>query len=392
MINEQNEFNPVNSSKNIFDYLNILWRWKKFIIINTAIVTICAIIISLLLPKWYKATASILSPKDQGLLNLFGSSSQMLRGLTSLPRLGGMSQNPNAYNYFAILKSRSTMESVVRKFNLIQVYGISDNSMEKTVKELRNNVAFEFQDDDYITIDVYDKNPNRAAEMANYFVEILNDMSIKLATQEARNNREFIENRLKTTRDNLQKAEDALARYQEQKGIMITPEQTSSISAIAELYAMKAKKEIEIAILEKSVTQDNEYLQQLKLELKELDKKLSTFPQAGIESFRLYRDVATGQKILEVLIPLYEQAKINEQKDVPVLLVLDKAVPPERKAKPQRSLIILSSMMLFLFFSILLVFIMQTVLNRKDAMKAFEKKIQQYIMKIAAFYRISPTS
>ncbi len=390
MINEQNENNTVNSSKKIVNYLNTLWRWKKFIIINTAVVAVCSIIISLLLPKWYKSTASILSPKDQNLLNFFGSSNQMLRSLTSFPRIGGFGQNPNTYNYFAILKSRSTMESVVRKFDLVKVYGITDNSMEKTVKELRDNVAFELQDDDYITIEVYDKDPDRASKMANYFVEILNDISIKLATQEAKNNREFIENRLKTTRDNLHKAEEALARYQEQKGIMITPEQTSSISALAELYALKSKKEIEVAIFEKKVTPDNEYLQQLKLELEELNRKLSTFPQASIESFRLYRDVATEQKILEVLIPLYEQAKINEQKDVPVLLVLDKAVPPEKKAKPQRSLIVLTATMLFFFFSIFLVFIMQMSINQGDTTKIFEKKIQQIVKKLIKTYKIYP--
>lgn len=389
MYNDVKETNEPHWS--VMDSLNILWKWKNFIIINTLIVALSALIISLILPKWYKSTASILSPKDQGFLNFFGSSSQVLRGLTSFPRLGSISQNPNAYNYFAILKSRSTMESVVKKFDLVRIYEVSDGSMEKTIKELRNNVAFELQADDYITIDVYDKDPNRAAAMANYFVEILNDMSIKLATQEARNNREFIENRLNTTKANLKRAEEALARYQEQKGIMISPEQTSTISALADLYAMKAKKEIEIAILEKTVTQDNESLQQLKLELKELDKKLATFPQASIESLRLYRDLAMEQKILEVLIPLYEQAKINEQKEVPILLVLDKAVPPERKAKPQRSLIVLSSMMLFLFFSVFLVFIMQAILNRKDSLRSFEK-LQKFFSKIAAIYRVNLVS
>lgn len=392
MTDEKEEIYSNDNRGNIFEYLNILWRWRKFIFINTSIVIVCAVIISLILPKWYKATASILSPKDQGLLNFFGTSSQVLRGLTSLPRIGGFSQNPGAYNYFAILKSRSTMESVVKEFNLMQVYEIDDSSMENTLKILRNNVAFEFQDDDYITIDVYDKDPIRAAAIANYFVDILNTMSIKLATQEARNNREFIENRLNSTKGKLHTAEEALSKYQEIKGIMITPEQTSTISALAELYATKAKKEIEIAILEKTVTQDNESLHQLTLELKELDKKLATFPQAGLESFRLYREVATEQKILEVLIPLYEQAKINEQKDVPVLLVLDKAIPPERKAKPQRSLIVLSSTMLFFFFSILVVFIMQAIIHRRDTAKTFERKLQRYVHKIATLYRVDITS
>jgi tyrosine-protein kinase Etk/Wzc len=374
------------------DYLNILWKWRKFISINTLIVMVSAVIISLILPKWYKATASILSPKDQGLLNFFGGTNTIMRGLTTLPKIGGFGQNPGAYNYFAILKSRSALESIVKEFNLMQVYGIGDNSMESTIKTLRGNIAFEFQDDDYITIDVYDKDPNRAAAIANYFVDILNRMSIDLATREAQNNREFIERRLDSTKGNLKKAEELLTRFQERNGIMMTPEQTSTISAFAELYATKAKKEIEIAILERTVTNNNEYLQQFRLELSELDKKLATFPQAGLESIRLYRDVMTEQKILEVLVPLYEQAKINEQKDVPVLLVLDKAIPPERKAKPQRALIILSSTTLFFLFSILLVFMMQAIIRQRETLKTVERKIQRYVFKIASIYRIDLTS
>ncbi len=391
MANNKEEAISEQKGVSFLDYINVVWRWGKFIAINTLVIAVCAIIISLVLPKWYKATASILSPKDQGLLNFFGGANSVIRGLSSLPKIGGFGQNPGAFNYFAILKSRSAMESVVKEFNLMQVYGIDNGSMEDAIKVLNGNVAFEFQDDDYITIDIYDKDPNRAAAIANYFVDILNTMSINLATREAKNNREFIERRLDSTRENLRKAEDALAKFQERKGIMMTPEQTSTISAIADLFALKAKKEIEIAILERTVTQSNEVLNQLKLELSELDKKLATFPQAGVESFRLYRDMATEQKILEVLIPLYEQAKINEQKDVPVLLVLDKAIPPERKAKPQRLLIVLSSTTLFFFFSILLAFTMQAILRRKEALKTFEKKIQQYTIKIASIYRIDLT-
>ena len=370
------------------DYLAVLMNWRKFIVVNFLVVTALAVIVSFLLPKWYKATASILAPKDQGLLNIFGGAGSVLKGLSALPKIGGFSQSPGVYNYFAILKSRSTMESIVQKYGLIPIYGIDDSSMEKAVKELRENTSFEYQDDDYITIDVYDKDPQRAAQMANSFVEILNQMSIVLATQEARNNREFVGHRVETTKDSLRLAEEALRKSQERSGMMITPEQTSSISAFAELYAMKAKKEIEAAILERTVTGTNEALQQVRLEVREIDKKLATIPQAGLEALRLYRDVAMQQKILEVLLPLYEQAKINEQKDIPVLLVLDKAVPPERKVRPQRLLIVLTVSSLFLFLSIALVFGMHGLISRIDAGTALEKRLRESVTRIASVYRV----
>ncbi|MBI5020382.1 MAG: hypothetical protein HZB59_03005 [Ignavibacteriales bacterium] len=369
-------------------YIDILVKWRKFIIANTLVIAVFSIILSLMLPKWYKGTATIMSPKEQGILNLFAGGSSVLRGLSALPKIGGFGQNPGAYNYFAILKSRTIMEDVIRKFNLFEVYNISDSSMEDCVKSLRENVAFEYQDDDYITIDVYDKDPIRASAMANYFIAVLNETSIRLATREAHSNREFIERRLNDARENLKKAEETLVKQQEQKGIIISPEQTGAISAIAELYSMKAKKEIEIAIIQRNLGKDNEILNQKLIELGEMEKKLSTFPQIGLESYRLYRDVAIGQKILEVLIPLYEQSKIDEQKDVPVLLVLDKAVPPTRKAKPQRSLIVFSTTMITLFLSILLSFWMHAIFLKNKIENLTENRLKGFVNRIIALYKI----
>lgn len=372
----------------LWDYAEILIRWRRFIAINFTVVVIFAVILSFLLPKWYKATASILPPKDQGLLNLFGATSSMLRGLSSLPRIGGFGQSPGVYNYFAILRSRSTMETVVRRFGLMSVYNIADSSMEKAIRELEGNTAFEMQDDEYVTIEVYDKDPRRAADIANSFVEILNERSISLGTQEARSNREYIEQRLELTRDSLRIAENALKDYQERSGMMITPEETSAISSVAELYGMKAKREIEAAILGRTVTGDNESLRRIRLELSEIDKKLSTIPQTALEAYRKYRDVAILQKILEVLVPLYEQAKINENKDVPVLLVLDRAVPAERKARPQRLLIVLSISFISFFFLITLVFAIHGVMKRSEVTSPFQRRLQRRIGRIASAYRV----
>lgn len=339
------------------DYLRVVLKWRKFIMINLGAVTALAIIISLILPKWYKSTVSILPPKEQNALNPFGAASSMLRGLTSASSLGGFGQTLGAYNYLAILKSRSAMESVVDKFDLITVYDIGDSSIEKALEELESNVAFEIEEDEYITIEVYDKDPQRAADIANYFVDLLNKISIELGTQEARNNREFIGKRLENIKVDLRNAEDSLRRYQERTQMIVSPDPNSSgIASVAELYGMKARKDIELGVLRKSTTKENALVQQLEIELNEISKKLNSFPEIGIESLRLYRDVAIHQKILEFLVPLHEQAKIDEQKDVPVILVLDKAVPAERKDKPKRSLIVALAAVGALVLSLLFVF------------------------------------
>jgi uncharacterized protein involved in exopolysaccharide biosynthesis len=270
----------------------------------------------------------------------------------------------------------------------MNVYDISDSSMEKTIKELDGNVAFEEQTDDNITIEVYDKDPIRAANMANYFVDVLNEVSTRLGTQEVRSNREFIESRVNETQDSLRRTEEALREYQEHSGMIITPDQTTSADAMASLYASKAKMEVEVAIMEHNVIADNPTLVQKKLELLELNKKISTIPQIGLKSFRLYRDVAIQQKILEFLIPIYEQARIEEQKDIPVLLLLDKAVPAEKKSKPQRVLIIVLASFLAFTFSVLLSFMLQVIETMVQNESPLIRKFKSWEDKITLLYGI----
>jgi tyrosine-protein kinase Etk/Wzc len=168
----------------------------------------------------------------------------------------------------------------------------------------------------------------------------------------------------------------------------VIPEQGSSSSAggAGELYGMKAKKEIELAVLEQRMSGDDPAIAQLELEIREIDRKLETFPEIGIESIRLYRDVVIQQKILEILLPLYEQAKVDEQKDVPVLLVLDRAVVAENKTVPKRSLVVFASASIVLLLSLL----MAVALDRSaDLPGPLGVLLRRWSAAIAGAYRVT---
>jgi uncharacterized protein involved in exopolysaccharide biosynthesis len=371
----------------LFYYLGTLHRWRKFLLINIFVAGGIAAIVSLLLPVWYKSSASIMSPKEQDLLNPLGAASSLLRGM-NLGRRSG-SGPLGAYNFLAILNSRTAMDSVVRRFDLIATYDVSDSSMEKTIRELRGNVAFQFEEDDYISIEVEDRDPVRAADMANYFVEVLNTISIRLGTLEASENRKFIERRLAGANSELARNEDSLRAYQEKVKMIIVPEQDGSgLGAVADLYAMKAKKEIELAILEKSLAGDDPSILRLKLEIGELDNKLESFPEIGLESLRLYRDVLVQQKIVEILLPLYEQARVDEQKDVPALLVIDTAVPAEKKSRPQRMLIVLFTVLLTSIVAVGWVFFIERIPGADGAASPFENSLRRFSGAILRVYRM----
>lgn len=67
--------------------------------------------------------------------------------------------------------------------------------MESAEKMLRSNTNFDIDENDAIKITVLDEDPSRAANMANYFVSLLNEIYIKVSVEEAHNNRLFIQQR-----------------------------------------------------------------------------------------------------------------------------------------------------------------------------------------------------
>ncbi len=350
-------------SSSLFDYLYILFKHRTFIFVTVGSVAVLTALISLSLPNWYAARASLLPPKRPGGLSgmLEGGLSSLMKNLSGLGR--GLGTSEEAYSYLAILQSRTAMEAVVQKFDLVKVYKIKDGSLEKAVRKLSRKAEFDIGSEGNINITVYDRDRQRAADMANYFIEVLNEISVRLGTQEARNNREFVERRYQENLRDLRLAEDSLKAFQQRYGIYALPEQTeAAIKGAAELKGEAIAKEIALRIAERSYGADHPETQSLRLQVAEMNRKLGEMkfgtpdwfsdralnlfvpfkdvPELGIEYIRRYREFEIQNKLLEFLLPLYEQAKLEEQKEMPVVLVLDRAVPPERKAKPRRSLLV----------------------------------------------------
>jgi len=346
-----------------FDYLYVLVKRRKLILRTVFATAILSAAMTLLMPSWYAATASLMPPKRPGgLMSLLeGGVGSVLK---NLPGLSGSLSSQQGYSYMAILQSRTAMERVVQKFDLVKVYDISKNSTEKAVKRLRDNAEFDVATEGNILITVYDKDPQRAADMANYFIDLLNNLSVELGTTEARGNREFIERRYLQNVQDLKGAEDSMKVFQQKYGIYALPEQTeSAIKAAAELKSESMAREVELGIAQRSFGEDNPKTEALRVQLAELNKKLQELkygtadwykaqslslfvpfkdvPELGTEYVRRYRELQIQNRLMEFILPLYEQAKIDEHKDTPVVLVLDRAIPPERKAKPKRTLIVL---------------------------------------------------
>ncbi len=395
---------------NLSDYVYILFKWKKFIIINVIIVGILAIAFSLLQPVTYKATTVIMSaPESQmGLGGLTGLLSGKSSSTASIgAKLFGISSTSDDILY-GILNSRTALTDVINKFHLMKYYEIEDNNMDKVLRAFKNDVNFEPDEHGMIQINVINKSPKTSAAIANYFVELLDSLNIKINIEQAHNNRVFIEKRYDKNIQDLKSSEDSMYVFQKKYGVFAVPEQVeAAVKASATLEAQLVQQELMQQTIERqygiSSPQYREIMEQVnfiknKIENLKTEKKINfptnvflpfkEIPDLSLKYYRYYRDIEIQTKIMEVILPMYEQAKVDEQKSMPTVLVIDKAVPPELKYAPKRAFIVIGILLLFMFFLIPFIFWGEVAVQRENYRNPLQEKESHFFVKILKFYRI----
>ncbi|MDQ7039927.1 MAG: Wzz/FepE/Etk N-terminal domain-containing protein [Rhodothermus sp.] len=352
--------------------LRHLYRARRLIAGITVLAAVAAVVISLLLPNWYRASVRVLPPAGSGLSPL---ASQLLNNLPGFLGnvLGGGGQ-AGYERYLSILTSRTMYGRVVDHFNLVAVYGLQDerHPREAAIEVLRDNVSFNVDPDfEYLEISVLDRDPRRAADMANFMVEELNRINADLLTQSARRYRQYVEQRYREALARLDSVLDAQQAFHEQYGLFDLEAQARGfLEYVATLRAEALQTEMQYAALRAQLGDDNPQVRLL-AEMKATaerryqealagQERLLPVPQQEIPAalrqyFDLERERLLQTRILEVLAPLYEQARYEEERRVEAVQVVDPAVPPVKKAKPRRSLIVLGVTLAALALTVLFV-------------------------------------
>lgn len=384
---------PSTPASTLMNFLSVITRWRRFIVWFVLSTTLVTMIAALLSSKWYKSTASVF-PAEQadlfpGLEGVSSLAKSFAPTTSAAKKLGSLTGPTELDRYVAILKSATVLNAVVEKFDLVHKYNYESSSykMEKTAKELLDNTAFEIQDEGNLTISVYDKDPVQAAQMANYFVELLNKTNAELKVQNARGNRAYIEQRYLKNLDDLRKADDSLKAFQLRYGIVALPQQLeASINAVAQVYGTLIAKEVELSVAKRSFGADHPIVKRAQLEVNELRRKIADLnqgtkngdpgemkilvpfrqaPELAADFVRLFREVEIQYRILQFITPLYEQAKMEEIRSTPSVVVLDYGGVPERKAKPKVSLYTLLALVISTMISLLVAFTREAVLRLK---------------------------
>ncbi|HMD13400.1 MAG TPA: Wzz/FepE/Etk N-terminal domain-containing protein, partial [Bacteroidota bacterium] len=161
---------PLGTS--LLNFLEVITRWRRFIVWFVLACTIITTVIALFMPRWYKSTSSVFPAEQADLFSGLEGVGSLVKSFSSTKKLASFGEPTELDRYVAILKSNTVMDSLISKFNLLTVYDVASSpyKMEMARKELTSNTEIEAQDEGDLTISVYDKIPSQAAEMANYYV------------------------------------------------------------------------------------------------------------------------------------------------------------------------------------------------------------------------------
>ncbi len=337
----------------------IIWNGRNFILKAGIIGATIAMLYSLFLPNWYKAKVVIMPPQSGGAA--LGAAG--LLGEFGLGNLLGTSSD--ASRFIAILKSNRLRIELNKKYDFTSRYDLEN--LEETLKTLDKNLNVELGEENQIIVTFFDTEQDQVAQITNDIAFLLDSLNIAMFTNQAHNNRKFIEEQVQISLDSLKILENQIRDFMKQNGVLSLPEQVAaSINTAAEIQAKIMSKEIELSIANQSLDPSNPQIARLKLEVKTLKNKYAQFfngsngnnlfpkfsdvPDLEIQYLQLKRKAEYYKKVLEFLGPQYEQAKIEEAKEIPTIQILDTAIRPEKKAKPRRSIITIVG---FLFTSII---------------------------------------
>lgn len=355
----------------------LLWQHRRLLIRVTAISLVVSLGVAFVIPKQYTAVTSIMPPDQQG------SSAMLLAalagrggGLGTLGSLAGglLGEHTTTALFVNLLESGTVSGRLISRFNLQHVY--HNRYTVDTAKHLaRVTKITDDKKSGVITIKVEDRNPVRARDLAQGYLDELNRLVMQTGTSAAHQERIFIEQRLHTVQGDLERAQLDLSEFSSKNSTVDIKEQTramvdtgarvegellveqSGLQSLRQIYGdgnvRVRETEARITALQgdlQKMTGSSAPLPSESLgsyatanpdDKGELYPPLRQLPRLAVPYADLYRRVKVQEAVFELLTQQYELARIEEAKDVPVVRVIDSPGVPEKKSSPHRLLITL---------------------------------------------------
>ncbi len=341
-------------------------RWKLIATVVAAAALVAFVVVSLL-PKWYTATTVILPPQQQQ-----SSAASAISQLGALAGLAGGLVNVKspADQYVALMQSVTVSDRIIEQFKLQTLYDeeLRQDARKKLMKNVRVSTG---KKDGLITIEVDDRDPKRAAEMANAYVDGLRYMTNNLAVSEAQQRRMFFEQQLMQTKERLAQAQTALEESGFSQGALKV-EPKSAAESYARLRAQVTAAEVKLQTLRRMFADNTPEVMQQQAALGALRGQVARAEQqddvkGGSDYVNKYREFKYQEALFDIFVKQFELAKVDESREGALIQVVDAAQPPERKAGPKRGLITAATALLGLLVSAIYVLAAAALRRDRDA-------------------------
>jgi len=366
--------NPEDDEISLLDLLQTIVDNLRLLILGPLAVGLAALGFSLTIAPTFTATVKFLPPQQQQ-----SAAASMLASLGGLGGLAGAAaglKNPSD-QYIAFMKSVSVQDTLVERFKLQERY---ESKLKVDARlALAGSTRIIGGKDGLITVEVDDKQPQFAADLANAHVEELQKLLAKLAVTEAQQRRMFFEKQLDQVKDKMVAAEQAL-RATGVSGSVLKANPTSAVAAVAALQAQVTAQEVRVGAMRGYLAdtapdfkQAMTELANLKAQLAKQEKDQPSTNSGQGDYIVKFREFKYQETLFELFARQYELAKVDESREGAVIQVLDAAQPPERKSKPKKALIAIIASLATGFALLLFVFIRQAMRNANQDPESAQK-------------------
>ncbi|RYG90257.1 MAG: lipopolysaccharide biosynthesis protein [Alphaproteobacteria bacterium] len=321
----------------------ILLKHWRLLIAGPIAAGLIALGISFQIAPTFTSRTTFLPPQQQQ--SAASAALSTLGALSGLAGAGGI-KSPGE-QFVSLLQSVNVEDRIVDRFKLMDVYNAKYRFLARNELEKNSRISLG-KKDGLITVEVDAKNPTMAAEIANQYVVELRRLTAELALTESQQRRVFFESELKSTRNKLTDAQQALQSSGINPGALKTqPKEAAESYARTRAEAMAA--EVRLQIMRRSLSENAVELQQQQALLAALRAQLTKQERAGdspgdSDYIGRYREFKYQESLFELLARQYEAARMDESREANLIQVVDVAMPAEYKSKPKRALIVLGTL------------------------------------------------
>jgi uncharacterized protein involved in exopolysaccharide biosynthesis len=369
------------------DRLRLLWGRRRFFAGAAAIGLIVSTIIAFLIPRSYTSTTQLMPPDTQSTSGIAMMAAMAAKAGGGLGGVAGdlLGLKSSGALFIGVLRSETSQDRLIQRFDLRKIYG--KRMLVDARKRLDEDSSIsEDRKSGIITISVTDHSPQRAAALANAYVDELNSLVSELSTSSAHRERVFLEERLKVAKIDLDQAVNELAQFSSKNNTLdIQQEGKAMLDAAGTIAGEMIAAQSQLEGLRQIYTGNNPRVRSMEARVASLRKELEklggrqvqsgnetastngraadqadaqagslpyptirSLPLLGAKYSDYYRRAKIQETVYELLTEQYELAKVQEAKETPSVRVLDPGMVPERKSFPPRLLI----MFLGTFFAV----------------------------------------